>query len=62
MFQYAISDCSGRKLTLGEAISEGPLSKLWNVLRKLLKKSFLTFVVPAVSLIPESLSDCGILV
>lgn len=42
-FSDAISDTSGRKLSLGEATSESPFGEFWNILKKLVKKSLLDF-------------------
>lgn len=53
-FSNAISDSSGRKLPLGEAISESPFSKFWN-LKEACEEIFTGFLAPIVSLIQELL-------
>lgn len=54
MFQHAISDCSGRKLVLGEATSES-IQQILEYLKEACEEIFSGFVLPAVSLIGELL-------
>lgn len=50
MFQHGISDCSGRKLLLGEATSES-IQQILEYPKEAGEEIFAGFVVPAVPLI-----------
>lgn len=52
MLQYAISDCSGTKLTSGEAISEFS-QQILEHFKEASEEISPNFVVPVVSLVPE---------
>lgn len=52
MFQHGISDCSGRKLLLGEATSES-IQQILEYPKEAGEEIFAGFVVPAVPLIQQ---------